>query len=174
MSGNTRSSAPTSAIPASANPATRVGTTEEYWRQRFAAPAPETALPHDFPHPPRSRERGRPGRRTAALRTTANEATRLAAFVALLHRYGGAAATEMTVAYDGLPLRLTVAGGLTFAQLRAGVTAARAEAAAHRLPTADLLRLLAPEPGRGGALLCATGFGSAPWEQGGAAGFIEP
>ncbi|MEU9386064.1 hypothetical protein AB0D38_36210, partial [Streptomyces sp. NPDC048279] len=75
-----------------------MGTTEEYWRQRFAAPAPETALPHDFPHPPRSRERGRPGRRTAALRTTADEATRLAAFVALLHRYGGAAATEMTVA----------------------------------------------------------------------------
>ncbi|MER5528768.1 non-ribosomal peptide synthase/polyketide synthase [Streptomyces sp. NPDC002677] len=142
-------------------------TTEDYWRQRFAVPAPETALPLDFPHPPRSRERRRPARRTVASGTTADEATRLAAFVALLHRYGGAAATELTVAYDGLPLRLTVTGGVSFAQLRACVTAARTEAAAHRLPTADLLRLLAPEPGRGGALLCASGFGTAPWDEGG-------
>ncbi|MFD3586902.1 non-ribosomal peptide synthase/polyketide synthase [Streptomyces sp. NPDC058683] len=146
---------------------TRATTTEDYWRQKFAAPAPETALPHDFPHPPRSQERRRPARRTVASGTTADEATQLAAFAALLHRYGGAAATEMTVAHDGLPLRLTVAGGHSFAQLRARVTAARTEAAAHRLPTAGLLRLLAPEPGRGGALLCATGFGAAPWDEGG-------
>ncbi|MFJ9351606.1 non-ribosomal peptide synthase/polyketide synthase [Streptomyces sp. NPDC101237] len=141
--------------------------TEDYWRQRFAAPAPETALPYDFPHRPRTQERPRPVRRTAAPATGADEATRLAAFVALLHRYGDTEATELTVAHDGLPLRLTVTGGLSFAQLRARVTAVRAEAAAHRLPTADLLRLLAPEPGRGGALLCATGFGTAPWDEGG-------
>ncbi|MEV7319542.1 non-ribosomal peptide synthase/polyketide synthase [Streptomyces sp. NPDC093970] len=124
-------------------------------------------MPHDFPHPPRSRERRPSVRRTAVPGTEVDEATGLAAFVALLYRYGGSAATDVTVAHDGIPLRLTADGALSFARLRARVTDARAEAAAHRLPTADLLRLLAPEPGRGGALLCATGFGTAPWDEGG-------
>ncbi|MER7187351.1 amino acid adenylation domain-containing protein, partial [Streptomyces hyaluromycini] len=91
----------------------------------------------------------------------------LAAFAALLHRYGGAAAQDLTVAHEGLPLRLVVNGTTPFAELRDHVTTARAQAAAHRLPTAELLRLLAPEPGRGGALLCAVGFGAAPWGEGG-------
>ncbi|MEU9347336.1 non-ribosomal peptide synthase/polyketide synthase [Streptomyces sp. NPDC048278] len=98
---------------------------------------------------------------------TADEPTLLAAFVALLHRYGGGTAQDLTVAHEGLPLRLRVNGTMTFAELRDHVTAVHAQAAAHRLPTAALLRLLAPEPGRGGALLCAVGFGPAPWDAGG-------
>ncbi len=101
------------------------------------------------------------------LDTTADETTLLAAFAALLHRYGGSAAHDLTTAHDGLPLRLSVADDRTFAELREHVTAVRTEAAAHRLPTAELVRLLAPEPGRGASLLCATGFGTAPWDEGG-------
>lgn len=93
---------------------------------------------------------------------TADEATRLTAFIALLHRYGGTTATETAVAHEGLPLRVTIDGDTPFAQLRDRITALREEAAAHHLPTADLLRLLAPEPLRGGGLLCATGFGTSP------------
>lgn len=96
---------------------------------------------------------------------TADEATQLTAFVALLHRYGGTTATETAVAHEGLPLRVTIDSDTPFAQLRDQITAVRAGAAAHHLPTTDLLRLLAPEPFRGGGLLCATGFGPAPWDE---------
>ncbi|SEC91104.1 non-ribosomal peptide synthase domain TIGR01720/amino acid adenylation domain-containing protein [Streptomyces sp. 3213] len=106
-------------------------------------------------------------RRTAVLATTADTATQLAAFAALLHRYSGTTATETAIAHEGLPLRVTIDGDTPFAQLRDQIEAVRAEAAAHSLPTADLLRLLAPEPFRGGGLLCATGFGTAPWDENG-------
>ncbi|MEU1168291.1 hypothetical protein ABZ372_52265 [Streptomyces sp. NPDC005921] len=163
MSGNTRSSAPSSATDSAA----QTTPTEDYWRERFAAPAPETSLPLDFPYPAHPLEPRPRATRTAALAASADEATLLAAFVALLHRYGGGTAQDLTVAHDGLPLRLSVAGGMPFAEVRERILATRAEAAAHRLPTAELLRLLAPEPGRGGGLLCATGFGTAPWDGGG-------
>ncbi|MGW0870630.1 non-ribosomal peptide synthase/polyketide synthase [Streptomyces sp. NPDC002740] len=155
MSGNTRSSAQATAT--------------DYWRRRFAAPVPQPALPLDFPHPPRQEGPAPRARRAVALEleAAADEAARLAALVALLHRYGGAAATGTAVAHDGLPLRVEVDGDTPFAELRARVTQARTQAAAHRLPTAELLALLAPEPFRGGGLLCATGFGSAPWDEGG-------
>ncbi|MEU1192933.1 non-ribosomal peptide synthase/polyketide synthase [Streptomyces sp. NPDC005859] len=152
MSGNTRSSAQ--------------ATASDYWRRRFAAPVPPPALPLDSPHPPRQEGTAPRARRATTLDVTAGEAAELAAFVALLHRYGGAAATGTAVAHEGLPLRVEVDGDTPFAELCARVTAARAEAAAHRLPTVELLRLLAPEPFRGGALLCATGFGAAPWDEG--------
>ncbi len=93
---------------------------------------------------------------------TADTATQLTAFIALLHRYGGTTATETAVAHEGLPLRVTIDGDTPFAQLRDRTTAVREEAAAHRLPTTELLRLLTPEPFRGGGLLCATGFGTDP------------
>ncbi|MFD4599967.1 non-ribosomal peptide synthase/polyketide synthase [Streptomyces sp. NPDC058464] len=172
MSGNTRSSAPSSAASTSVSTA-RTGPAEDYWRERFAAPVPETSLPFDHPHPARPQEpRPRAGRTVeltgpAGLPGLADEPTLLAVFVALLHRYGGGAAQDLTVAHEGLPLRLVVNGAMSFAELRDHVTAARAQATAHRLPTAELLRLLAPEPGRGGALLCAVGFGTAPWDDGG-------
>ncbi|MFF9314764.1 non-ribosomal peptide synthase/polyketide synthase [Streptomyces sp. NPDC014748] len=141
--------------------------TAEHWRERFAHPAPETPLPFDFPHPPRPRRPRPQATRTAVLDGPADEATLLAAFVALLHRYGGGTPGEVTLAHEGLPLRVAVDGELPFAELRDRVAAVRAEAAAHRLPTGELLRLLAPEPGRGATLLCATGFGPAPWDDGG-------
>ncbi|MFF5139127.1 non-ribosomal peptide synthase/polyketide synthase [Streptomyces sp. NPDC013157] len=124
-------------------------------------------MPFDFPHPARPREPRPREVRTAELGVTADESSLLAAFAALLHRYGGGTGQDLTVAHDGLPLRLVVNGAMTFAELRDHVTSARAQAAAHRLPTAELLRLLAPEPGRGGSLVSAVGFGPAPWDEGG-------
>ncbi|MCX4767683.1 non-ribosomal peptide synthase/polyketide synthase [Streptomyces sp. NBC_01275] len=146
--------------------------TDDFWRRRFASPAPETSLPWDFPHPSRPEGAQAPvtrARRAAELDAPGGggEAARLAAFVALLHRYGGTAATEVTVAHEGLALRVAVDGGTAFADLCERVADVRAQAEAHRLPTADLLGLLAPEPARGGGLLCATGFGAAPWDEGG-------
>ncbi|QKW26034.1 non-ribosomal peptide synthase/polyketide synthase [Streptomyces seoulensis] len=161
MSGNRRSSTPSAAATA------RAATSADHWRERFGSPAPQTSLPFDFPHPPHPRRSGPYADRTAPPGPTADETTRLAAFTALLHRYGGGAPGEVTVAHEGLPLRVPVHGELSFARLRERVAAVRDEAAAHRLPTGELLRLLAPEPGRGGALLCAAGFGPAPWDDGG-------
>ncbi|MFJ2161022.1 non-ribosomal peptide synthase/polyketide synthase [Streptomyces sp. NPDC087856] len=152
MAGNTLSSA-------------RATATNDFWRRRFASPVPETSLPLDFPRPPRADAEVPRAHRTAPLAATADEATRLAAFIALLHRYGGTTATETAVAHEGLPLRVTIDGDTPFAQLRDRITAVREEAAAHHLPTAELLRLLAPEPFRGGGLLCATGFGADPWDE---------
>ncbi|MGW4980233.1 non-ribosomal peptide synthase/polyketide synthase [Streptomyces mirabilis] len=145
----------------------RASVADDFWRRRFASPVPETSLPLDFPQLSRPEGPVSRARRAAVLDVTADEVTRLAAFVALLHRYGGTQATEVTVAHEGLPLRVAVDGGTAFAELRERVAAARAEAVAHHLPTAELLRLLAPEPFRGGGLLCATGFGTAPWDEGG-------
>ena len=152
MAGNTLSSA-------------RATATNDFWRRRFASPVPETSLPLDFPRPPRGEAEASHARRTAPFAATTDEATQLTAFVALLHRYGGTTATETAVAHEGLPLRVTIDGDTPFAQLRDQITAVRGEAVAHHLPTADLLRLLAPEPFRGGGLLCATGFGLDPWDE---------
>ncbi|MFJ9247502.1 non-ribosomal peptide synthase/polyketide synthase [Streptomyces sp. NPDC101776] len=152
MAGNTLSSAQATA-------------TNDFWRRRFASPVPETSLPLDHPRPPRQEGPAPLARRAAPLAPTSDAATRLAAFVALLHRYGGTTATETAVAHEGLPLRVTIDGDTPFAELREQITAVRAEAAAHHLPTAELLRLLAPEPFRGGGLLCATGFGPAAWDE---------
>ncbi|MFE2415373.1 non-ribosomal peptide synthase/polyketide synthase [Streptomyces hokutonensis] len=154
MAGNTLSSA-------------RATATNDFWRRRFASPVPETALPLDFPRPPRQDGPVPRARRTAVLDTTADTATQLAALFALLHRYGGTTATETAIAHEGLPLRVTIDGDTPFTQLRHQITAVRAETAAHHLPTTDLLRLLAPEPFRGGGLLCATGFGAVPWHESG-------
>ncbi|MET7677545.1 AMP-binding protein, partial [Streptomyces seoulensis] len=159
MSDNSLRSHAPSSVPAPAR--------EAYWRTAFAAPAPETPLPLDRTYPSRPAGPAPIDRRTGQLATPAGENTLLAAFVALLHRYAAAPATEVTLAHDGLPLRITVDGGTPFSELCERVSAARAEAGEHRLPTAELLRLLTPEPTRGGGVLCATGFGSAPWTDGG-------
>ncbi|MFJ3670272.1 non-ribosomal peptide synthase/polyketide synthase [Streptomyces sp. NPDC090106] len=161
MSGNTLSSAPSSDTSATtAKPG-------DFWRGRFGAPVPEVPLPLDHPRPSRPDGPEPRARRAMPLHSTADERTCLAAFVALLHRYGGASATEVTLAHDGLPLRITVDGNVPFAELRARTADLYAEAATHRLPVPDLLGLLDPEPSRGGALLCATGFGETPWDGGG-------
>ncbi|MFI0941513.1 non-ribosomal peptide synthase/polyketide synthase [Streptomyces sp. NPDC021020] len=128
---------------------------------------PETPLPLDHPYPARPGGPEPRDRRTGPLGADADEDTLLAAFVALLHRYAGhGAAPEVTVAHDGLPLRVAVDGATPFAELRARVAEAREQAAAHRLPAAELLGLLTAQPTRGGGLLCATGFGPAPWDGG--------
>ncbi|MEU6496822.1 non-ribosomal peptide synthase/polyketide synthase [Streptomyces sp. NPDC046984] len=128
---------------------------------------PEVPLPLDFPYPAGPAGPAPRARRTAALLPAADADTLLTVVAVLLHRYGGASATELTVARDGLPLRIAVADDTSFTALRAQVAAVRAQAETHRLPTADLLRLLAPEPLRGGGQLCSTGFGAAPWDEGG-------
>ncbi|MFJ9899223.1 non-ribosomal peptide synthase/polyketide synthase [Streptomyces sp. NPDC091280] len=158
MAGNTLSSAQAEA---------QATATNEFWRRRFAAPVPETALPLDFPRPPRQDAPVSRAHRTVPLGATADPATQLAAFAALLHRYSGTPATETAIAHQGLPLRVTIDGDTPFARLRDRLKAVRAEAATHHLPTTDLLRLLAPEPFRGGGLLCATGFGADPWDESG-------
>ncbi|EFG64492.1 linear gramicidin synthetase LgrC [Streptomyces sp. SPB074] len=146
---------------------TEAATAQDHWTGRFAAEVPGTSLPQDFPH---SREAGPRAVRTRALGTdgtgAGDQLTRLAAFAALLHRYGGGA-EDLTIACAGLPLRLGLHGVRTFAELRAHVAEVREQAEAHRLPTAELLALLAPEEGRGGTVLCATGFGPAAWDEGG-------
>ncbi|MFI9392710.1 non-ribosomal peptide synthase/polyketide synthase [Streptomyces bauhiniae] len=124
-------------------------------------------MPLDRPYPSRPDNPAPRARSTAQLGLDAGETTLLAAFVALLHRYAAAPATEVTLAHDGLPLRITVDSGTPFSELCERVAAARSDAEEHRLPTAELLRLLTPEPTRGGGVLCATGFGPAPWAEGG-------
>ncbi|NEA45414.1 hypothetical protein, partial [Streptomyces sp. SID10815] len=107
MSGNRRSSTPSAAATA------RAATSADHWREWFGSPAPQTSLPFDFPHPPHPRRSGPYADRTAPLGPTADETTRLAAFIALLHRYGGGAPGEVTVAHEGLPLRVPVHGELS-------------------------------------------------------------
>ncbi|WP_431037569.1 non-ribosomal peptide synthase/polyketide synthase [Streptomyces sp. P6-2-1] len=157
MSGNTRK-------PES--PATASTTAEGHWTTRFAAEVPGTPLPQDFPHPRESGPRATRALAAGAEARGTDDLTRLAAFVALLHRYGGGA-EDITVAYAGLPLRLSLHGAPTFAELRARVAEERERAEAHRLPTGELLALLGPDEGRGGTLLCATGFGPRAWDEGG-------
>ncbi|MGW5354054.1 non-ribosomal peptide synthase/polyketide synthase [Streptomyces sp. NPDC004031] len=164
MSGNSRSTAPSSALPPDAPAATAAA----HWQRRFASPASATPLPLDHPYPVRPGGTPPRDRRTAPLGADADEDTLLAAFAALLHRYAGSdAAGEVTVAHDGLPLRVAVDDGTPFAELRARVAETREQAAAHRLPTGQLLGLLTAPPTRGGGLLCAAGFGPAPWDGGG-------
>ncbi len=67
------------------------------------------------------------------------------------------------MAHAGLPVRIAVDGSVPFGALRAQIAEVRVEAEAHRLPVAELLQLLDPEPFRGGALLCGTGFGDSEW-----------
>ena len=89
MSDNSLRSHAPSSVPAPAR--------EAYWRTAFAAPAPETPLPLDRNYPSRPDAPASIDRRTARLGTDAGENTLLAAFVALLHRYAAAPATEVTL-----------------------------------------------------------------------------
>ncbi|MCX5001327.1 non-ribosomal peptide synthase/polyketide synthase [Streptomyces sp. NBC_00638] len=133
------------------------GDVAAYWRRRLDPLPQEAALPVDFPYPARTGgERRTLGR---ALAHQADETTLLAAYVALLHRYGGA--HDITVGYEGLPVRIALDGGTGFAELEGRVAAACAEVRAHRL---DLDRLVAqshPEPTRGGGLFFNTAFSTA-------------
>ncbi|UWE13786.1 non-ribosomal peptide synthase/polyketide synthase [Actinacidiphila bryophytorum] len=134
----------------------------------------ETALPVDFPYPQdagaygsaaygRSPQGEAPAvlTRVRELGTAADDVTRLAAYIALLHHCSGGA-DDITVGYGGLPLRIAVDPGAAFADLRDAVAAACEQAAAHRVPQARLVALLHPEPTRGGGLFYNTAFNAGP------------
>ncbi|ULR48216.1 non-ribosomal peptide synthetase [Streptomyces deccanensis] len=128
-----------------------------HWR-RLLTPLPlEIALPADRPHPPRPL----PERDARVLPDVPDvpDAVRLAAFVALLHRYTGA--TDLTVGHDGLPLRVSVEHEPTFAELVRRVTQAWEEAQTHRVPVGLLVEELRPRPTRGGGLFFNTAFATA-------------
>ncbi|ACZ86404.1 non-ribosomal peptide synthase/polyketide synthase [Streptosporangium roseum] len=125
-----------------------------YWRRQLAPLPQETTLPVDFPYPLSATGNRETRSRTVAV--TAPEASLLAGYVALLHRYGGSG--DISVGYDGLPVRIGLDGGTSFGELVRRVTAACREARAHRIPLSDLVAELRPEPTRGGGLFFNTGF----------------
>ncbi|MGN9817936.1 amino acid adenylation domain-containing protein [Streptomyces sp. SD11] len=126
-----------------------------YWRRRLDPLPQEAVLPVDFPYP--LHPGGEPRTISRTLDATADEVTLLSAFVALLHRYGGA--HDLTVGYRGLPVRVTLDGGTEFTELVRRVREACEEAEAHRIEPAELIAWLRPEPTRGGGLLFNTAFG---------------
>lgn len=126
----------------------------EFWR-RCLDPLPrEAALPVDLPYP--ARPAGERRTLNRPLDPTADEATLLAAYVGLLHRYGGG--HDITVGYDGLPVRVGLDGGTGFTELVRRVAEAVAGARAHRAELGTLAAWLRAEPTRGGGLLFNTAF----------------
>ncbi|MEU9185750.1 amino acid adenylation domain-containing protein [Streptomyces sp. NPDC048484] len=134
------------------------GDVAAYWRRRLDPLPQESVLPVDFPYPPAPGGETRTISRT--LGATGDEATLLSAFVALLHRYGGA--HDITVGYGGLPVRVALDGGTEFAELVRRVSAACEAAAAHRVELSTLVAQMRPVTTRGGGLLFNTAFGPAP------------
>ncbi|MCZ7462168.1 non-ribosomal peptide synthetase [Streptomyces sp. WMMC940] len=129
-----------------------------YWR-RVLTPLPqEISLPRDRPYAPAAE-----GERQSQVLSGVPEATDselLAAFLTLLHRYGGA--TDLTVGHDGVPLRVSVEHSPTFAEFERRAEQARQDAEAHRAPLDVLLEELRPRPGRAGAgALFHTAFATA-------------
>ncbi|MFE1797234.1 amino acid adenylation domain-containing protein [Streptomyces sp. NPDC059517] len=127
-----------------------------YWRRRLDPLPQEAVLPVDFPYP--LKPGGAPRTISRTLDATADEVTLLSAFVALLHRYGGA--HDLTVGYGGLPVRVALDGGTEFSELVRRVGEACEEAETHRVEPASLVAELSPEPTRGGGLLFNTAFGT--------------
>ncbi|MFD9134802.1 amino acid adenylation domain-containing protein [Streptomyces bottropensis] len=128
-----------------------------YWRRLLTSLPLEISLPADRPHPPQPLlERDT---RVLADVPDAPDAVRLAAFVALLHRYTGA--TDLTVGHDGLPLRVSVDHDPSFAELVRRVTQAHEEAQTHRVPVGLLIEELRPRPTRGGGLFFNTALATA-------------
>ncbi|MFF3945758.1 non-ribosomal peptide synthase/polyketide synthase [Streptomyces sp. NPDC001902] len=136
----------------------------DFWRERLIPLAQETVLPVDFPYPQRPagpaavRSRALPG-------TAAGQERHLAAYVALLHHYGGGA-TDLVLAHDGVPLRVALTADTTFAGLTAQVADAAERARAHRAPATVLAAELGAAATRGGGLLCNTGFAVGDWSGG--------
>ncbi|WP_405824641.1 amino acid adenylation domain-containing protein [Streptomyces sp. NBC_01390] len=134
------------------------GALAAFWLRRLDPLPQETALPVDFPYPLRPTGERHTLRRP--LTATADEPILLATYAALLHRYSGG--HDITFGHDGLPLRIAVDGGTSFADLVGQVTTAQEEARAHRVERAALVDWLSPEPTRGGGLLFNTAFGAGP------------
>ncbi|MFJ5557155.1 amino acid adenylation domain-containing protein [Streptomyces sp. NPDC093250] len=128
-----------------------------YW-QRLLTPRPlEISLPADRPHP--SEPAPARATRTLAGVPDASESALLTAFFVLLHRYSGAA--DLTVGYDGLPVRVSADHGPAFVELARRVAQAWEDAETHRVPVGLLIDALHPRPTRGGGLLFNTAFATA-------------
>ncbi|RLL65972.1 non-ribosomal peptide synthase/polyketide synthase [Streptomyces sp. Z26] len=127
-----------------------------FWRRCLAPSPQETVLPADLPYPLRPTGALRTVTRALDPAATCDEVTRLAAYVALLHRYGGA--DDVTVVHDGLPVRVRLDAGTEFAALVRSTGRAYAAAVAHRAEPALLVRESGAEPTRGGGLLANTAF----------------
>ncbi|RAY16066.1 non-ribosomal peptide synthetase [Actinomadura craniellae] len=129
-----------------------------HWRETLASPPGATALPADRSHAAASSAGlGRRGPRPAGGRFTA--AAGPAVLAALLHRWGGGGDLVIGFAegsHDPLPLRLQVSGDLPFAALVERAEAALAAARDHRVPLAEIVAELRPEPFRGGSVLFNT------------------
>ncbi|WP_338674450.1 amino acid adenylation domain-containing protein [Streptomyces sp. SCSIO 30461] len=108
-----------------------------YWR-RILTPLPQAVtLPTDRPPAPEgAREQRTSGLDGPAVPSGAPDSVLLAAFLTLLHRYSGA--TDPTVLYDGLPLRVSLEHASTFREFERRVEQTRQEAEAHRLPLSVL------------------------------------
>ncbi|MEU3188329.1 amino acid adenylation domain-containing protein [Streptomyces sp. NPDC006923] len=133
----------------------------DYWRHLLAPLSPETVLPTDHPYPPApsGRERVRSSRTVRDTRGATDQEL-IAAYFALLHRYGGA--PVITVGHGALPLRVDLGGEPSFSELVRRVTEALEAARAHRVPPAALAAELSPDPTRGGGLFFNTAFDTAP------------
>ncbi|WP_410642633.1 amino acid adenylation domain-containing protein [Amycolatopsis sp. lyj-346] len=127
-----------------------------FWRDRLASAPKELPLPVDRPYPA---EPGAVRARVTRPRPEAAEPALLAAFTVLLSRYAGTA--DVVLGIGALvPLRVDLDGAPGFADVVARVREAREEALAHEVPFEDLVAEVAPEPGRGGAVLVNVGFGA--------------
>ncbi|MFC0431834.1 non-ribosomal peptide synthetase [Kutzneria buriramensis] len=126
-----------------------------FWLDRLATAPKELLLPVDRPHPA---EPAPPrGRATRALPFDLDDATLMAAFVVLLHRYAGTADIVFGTG-SLLPIRVDLAGAPGFAEVVTRVRGAHAAALAHQIPFDELVGELQPERGRGGVALVNIGF----------------
>ncbi|MFI9382630.1 amino acid adenylation domain-containing protein [Kutzneria sp. NPDC052558] len=131
-----------------------------FWLDRLATAPKELLLPVDRPHPaePTPPRAVRTRQLALADRLTGDrQATLMAAFVVLLHRYAGTA--DIVFGTGSLvPVRVDLGGSPGFADVVARVRAAHAEAIAHQVPFDELVGELQPEQSRGGAVLVNVGF----------------
>ena len=126
-----------------------------FWRTRLTSAPKELLLPVDRPYP------AEPTAAEGVLvrRIDADEATLLAAFAVLLHRYANAA--DLVIACgERIPVRIDLGGSPGFAEVVTRVREAHAEAMAHQVPFDDLVGELQPERARGGSVLANVGFGT--------------
>ncbi|WP_410594721.1 amino acid adenylation domain-containing protein [Amycolatopsis sp. lyj-23] len=125
-----------------------------FWRDSLASAPKELPLPVDRPYV------GEPvfARLDRPL-PAVDELTLLAAFAVLMSRYAGT--VDVVLGIGALvPLRVDLGGSPGFGEVVARVREAREDALAHRVPFADLVAELGPEPGRGGSVLVNVGFGA--------------
>ncbi|MEO3977979.1 amino acid adenylation domain-containing protein [Streptomyces sp. CAU 1734] len=131
-----------------------------YWRRVLTPPPRETVLPSDGRHP--GTAAGEWAVRVRAVDADIPADAALAAYIALLHRYSGE--TAPVVGHtpgsggDPLPLRVTAGDDPAFGELVRRTAEAVAGAREHRVPLAELVAELRPEPNRTGGYFFNTVF----------------